>query len=52
MTREERIEGLKLLAALSKKPSDRMRCFTEVLAERSRQLAEIERPPVPEALRG
>ena len=40
MNREERIAGLKYLAALMPKASDRMACFREILAERSKQLAE------------
>lgn len=44
---ETRITGLKFLAGLSEKPSDRMACLSEVLRLRSLQLASEFRSPSP-----
>lgn len=42
---DARISGLKILAALMVKPTDRMRCMSEILRLRSMQLAAECRPP-------
>lgn len=44
---EVAVGNLKLLAGLSKKPSDRMRCMSEILRLRSEQLAGEFRGPSP-----
>lgn len=42
---EDRIAGLKILAAFSPKPLDRQRCLTEILTLRSLQLRATMRKP-------
>lgn len=46
MTHEERIDGLKLLAALLPNQSDRIACMTAWISLRAQQLAaEVRKPP-------
>lgn len=46
---EDRIAGLKILAAYLPAPSQRMQCFSEILRLRSAQLANEARSPFPVA---